>query len=354
MQPAQAARTFLPGPVERLTRSRPFTRSGLCTLVAYREKRPLPEVARALFLHDVVTRSAVDAASSATVTELTATVLSDYISTLAGQYAAPALMARSVVRFESDGVPGSKINVSCGTASSDKAKFILRGDPAPAHSFVFDGISLTPRKAASIVAVTAELFEHSIPNIEAALRILLSDSVGLMLDSIMFDGAAADETRPASILNGVTPSAASNSSARSDAMAADVATVAGSVAAVSGNNPIILIAGPKQAVALRMAPRMPFEVLASSALDGKLVAVASNALASLISPVPKFTATDQGTIHLNTAPLPLTSTGTPVIMNYPILGLFQHDMIALRTQIEIDWAVRSTEGIAFIESITAW
>jgi hypothetical protein len=50
-----------------------------------------------------------------------------------------------------------------------------------------------------------------------------------------------------------------------------------------------------------MMPREPLELLVSSALTGKLIAVASNALASIADPAPNFLVGDQALFHLETA-----------------------------------------------------
>lgn len=345
------------GGVERLTRVRPFVRPAVAALLAYHTKRfdEVEQVAKEIFQHEPnivpITRAATNLGTQ--FTSVAQTVVADFVSTCA-QYAMPSLLSRFSQRYESDGT--QKLDTPSAEPSADYAGFILAGDPIKGVSFTCGNAPLTRKKVGSIVAVTSELFTHSVPNIESVLRILLTDSIGLLLDKIGFDGAAADTTRPASILNGITPSSASNASVRSDAMASDVQTVTSAVMAASGNSPIILIAGVEQAAALRLMPKLPYELLVSSELDGKLVAVASNCLAAMFDSVPNFMVSNQGVAHLNTSPTQLTTqTGTAAVVSaYPVVSLWQADLIGLRTILGMDWAVRSSKGIAFIEGISAW
>jgi hypothetical protein len=136
--------------------------------------------------------------------------------------------------------------------------------------------------------------------IELLVRQILSESVGLALDSKAFDATAGDTTRVGGLLNDINAKTASNSTVPSEAMAADIGTLVGEVAATAGNNPIVFVASPKQAAALRLwaKPNFNFDVLSSGALtDGTVIAIAANALVSACDPVPRFEVSNATTLH---------------------------------------------------------
>ncbi len=106
----------------------------------------------------------------------------------------------------------------------------------------------------------------------------------MALDAALFDDSAGDATRPAGLRYNISGLTASATTPPSEALAEDVRELVGAVAGVAANAPVILMASPAQAVALRlwMGSHHAYEVLASSGLaDGMVVAVASNALRTL-------------------------------------------------------------------------
>ena len=140
---------------------------------------------------------------------------------------------------------------------------------------------LDPSKLATITPFTAEMVSGSADNTQAMIEDALTRSVGLGLDVALFDSnPAIPETRPAGLRNGIVALIASAETNPTDAMLADIATVAGAVAPVAGNTPIILVANPVRALMLRLrAPReLPVTVLASSAIaPADLIAVTTRA-----------------------------------------------------------------------------
>jgi hypothetical protein len=189
-------------------------------------------------------------------------------------------------------------------------------------------------------------------------RTTYTESIALAFDAAIFGDAAADASQPAGLLNGVAAETASVLTPASEAMLADVQTLASAVAPIAGNHPIVFIAAPAQAVALRLfAQRVGYQVLSSGALaDRTVIAVASNALASAFDPTPRFEASDQAVLHMDTAPTQLSgnATATPVAMAYPMRSMFQEDSIALKTTLKVAWALRNAGGIAWIDGDTAW
>jgi HK97 family phage major capsid protein len=93
--------------------------------------------------------------------------------------------------------------------------------PTTVQDYITSLASLTPRKIATICVFTREMLERSTPNIEALLRMALSESLGLALDNTLFSAAAGDAATPTGIFNGIAPLAASTQTIASEAMTED-------------------------------------------------------------------------------------------------------------------------------------
>ena len=107
-------------------------------------------------------------------------------------------------------------------------------------------------KLATIVNLSGEMVRHS--NAEALVRQVLSENVGVSLDSAMLSAAAGvSGVRPPGILNGIaalTPTAAGSSAF--DAMVADLEKLVTATASVSGNGGIVFVCAPAQALAIQL------------------------------------------------------------------------------------------------------
>jgi hypothetical protein len=84
----------------------------------------------------------------------------------------------------------------------------------------------------------------------------LKQCISLALDAALLDANAADPgLRPAGLRHAIAALSASAAADPVMAMLADVSAVAASVAPVSGNSPIVLVADPVHAMMLRVADR---------------------------------------------------------------------------------------------------
>jgi hypothetical protein len=80
-----------------------------------------------------------------------------------------------------------------------------------------------------------------------------------------------------------------------------------------------------------------------------VLAVAASALASALDPVPRFEMADQATVHFeDTTPLPISSVGTPSTVAAVVSSNFQADSVSLRAIFDCGWALRSTNGLAWM------
>jgi hypothetical protein len=224
----------------------------------------------------------------------------------------------------------------------------------PVRQLAIGGVTLAPRKFATICTFTREIFEHSIPTIESLVGFVLRDSVGAALDAALFDAVAGDATRPPGLRNGVTTITASTTTPLSEAMRKDVAALVGGVAGVANNGAIVLIASPPQAAALRLAagPNFPYEIMASSGLAaGFVMAVAANALASAVDTTPRIDVSREALVHQeDTTPLQIAPSASPI--TFPVRSLWQTDSIGLRLRLEVSWGVRVAGAVAWLSGST--
>ena len=239
--------------------------------------------------------------------------------------------------------------------------FVEQGAPIPIVQFAVDSPEpMAPKKFSVITAFTNELFRHSNPNVELLVRDALTASVGLALDKALLDVTAGDAVRPAGLRNAINATAVSIATPPLEAMREDVSTLVAAVSAVSLNAPIILIASPKQATALKLAsPAIPFEVLSSSALAASVVmAVASNCVVSATDPVPRLEMAREGTAVMeNTAPKALTDGVGPApaaLANVaaPIRSFFQTNSCGVRLIMDVAWRLRDAAGLCWMTGVS--
>jgi hypothetical protein len=206
---------------------------------------------------------------------------------------------------------------------------------------------LSPAKIATIVVLTREILEYSLPNAELMVRTALSESLGLAIDTALFGSAAATATTPAGIFNGVSALPASTASIPSEAAVEDISNVVAAVSAVSGNHPVTLIASFKQAASLRARMDIgAFDVLPCATLPANtLAAVASNGLASISDSVPEFAVTTEASVVLDTAPQNIGSVG-------PAKTIYQNDLIAIRLKFRLTWVLRHPLAAAWVNGVS--
>lgn len=185
---------------------------------------------------------------------------------------------------------------------------------------------------------------------EDAVRLTLSEALGLSLDFALFNTAAASMTAPAGLLNGVTP-IAPEAGGSDDEMIADLIALGAAVAPVAGEQ-ITFVASPVQAVkiALQGPQPFPYELRSSAALaNGTVVALATNLLASWIDPTPEFQMSTEGILHMSTEPLPIVAGG---VRADPTRSMFQTDCVAMRVILEASWVKRAAGGVAVVNGVS--
>lgn len=335
-----------------------LVRATIAHLLAATENSFASDVAKRDWPNDpdlpMLLRAAVNPATTTTsgwASSFAATAVADLFKSMGGASAGALLLNRGMqLNFDGAGA----ISVPSIVASADNVGFVQEAAPIPVGQLDLDGPTLSPRKFATIMTFTREVLSRSTPNVEAVVRAVLTESTGLALDAALFSNTAGDATRPPGLLYGIAAETASAATSPSEAMAADITTLASAVAPIAGNTPIIFIASPARAVRFKVRrENVSYEVLTSAALaDGVLIAVAANAVASALDPVPRFKLADQATLHMDTAAAALSVVGTPPVVSAPARSLWQADSLALRMILDVAWTLRNANGVAWMEGAT--
>jgi hypothetical protein len=236
--------------------------------------------------------------------------------------------------------------------------FVAEGAPIPAPLITTSsGPTLTPFKIAALATLTNEMMRN--PNAEDLVRQVLIEACGPALDKQLFSTNAAASDRPAGLRNGIaglTPAGAGEKAQiivdDLQALALALAPVAGSkLAPVAGNGNIVLVASPDAAVALRL--RLYTEewpVLTTAQLPAKTVMmVAVNAIVSAIEGAPQIDASAHAELAPDTIPQEIVTAGGTVAI--AATSPFQMDKVALRLRWPITWALRASNGLAWMTNV---
>jgi hypothetical protein len=175
--------------------------------------------------------------------------------------------------------------------------------------------------------------------------------LALRFDTELFSTTAASSSRPAGLLEGVTPLPAA--SAGSEALSADIGALVGGLSSAGGGTDVVFIAAPKQAATLKLraGAQFNYQVLASVGLSaGSIVAVEAGGVVFGFDPVAQFEPSSNSALHMeDTSPAALvTGAGTVAA---PIRSLFQTDSTALRMILHVSWGVRAAGLVQVINNV---
>jgi hypothetical protein len=293
----------------------------------------------------------VRAASSPAMTTTTgwaaelAHTAQQFIGLLVPESAGADLLGRGIqVRFE------GLASVSFPTITQSASGFVGQGKPIPVVQYTTGaGVKLEPHGFKVITTATREMLESG--NAEIMMRTNLVEAAALGLDGALFSANAGTADAPAGLLNGIVATTSSTTTPITDAMTADLAKLAGSVARVAGGSSnITFIAAPEQEAFIKTyAPQFGYPVLGSSALAAKtVIAVANNAIVSGYEPLPTIDASREATLHWDTQPSDIVGSGGVVAS--PVGSLLQTDRIALRMRMPVAWVLRASNAIAFVNN----
>jgi hypothetical protein len=271
----------------------------------------------------------------------------DFVGTLAPSSCGMALLQKCL-RFEwPEGV--SSLLIPSINVDQTRTPWWQEGVPIGVVMFQ-TGISapITPAKISTIVVLSSEILNYSLPNAELMVKTALDESVGLSIDTALLGTAAATAATPAGLFHGIAPLPAANGSIPSENAVEDIANCVSAVNAVSGNHPVTLIASFKQAASLRARLDIgAFDILPCATLPANtLAAVASNGLASIGDSVPDFAVSKEASLHMDDAPQNLGSV--PVTKT-----MWQTDMVAIKLKFRLSWILRDPRAVAWVQGC-AW
>lgn len=247
----------------------------------------------------LVTRGAVSPANTSSFGGIFSTdVVADFIVGLAPISAAASLM--QVAPYVPLGDAGRILFPRRATAPSGDPCWVEEGKPAAVKSYTLSTVPLGPvRKLAVITHTTREAAESS--GAETAIETLLREETALQLNQSLFsDVAAADDARPAGILNGIAALTPSAAPALADALDEDLAALAAAIAPVASG--LAIVAHPSQinAIKLRRGAPWPIDVPlwpTIGVVPGIVIALDPQSFVSGFDSVPVVQASRETLIH---------------------------------------------------------
>jgi hypothetical protein len=334
-----------------------------CAIAAGMRRDPdLGRALRALWRDDkaaqLVSRAAVGPHSLGD-TALAPTFVKAIIESL-GPVSAGAQVLQSGLQLSFNGA--ASITVPSFISSASNASFVAEGTPIPVRALSVSSPAevLRPRKLALLTTLTSEMMESS--NAEALVTDCLTRSIGLALDSVLFDSTASSSVRPAGLRSGIAALTASTAAANFDAMVEDIGALVAAVSSVAGTGPFILITSPARVVALTMRlfqPPQNVTLLASSAIAaGDVIVIAPAALVSATGADVSVEASREAAVHMDTTPAALVGKTAPppalADVATPQRSVFQTDSIALKLRLPVAWLLRDSRGLAWLSNVTKW
>jgi hypothetical protein len=284
----------------------------------------------------MVLKAAISPATTASTPALAA-VAQAFLAALLPQSAGAGLLNRGLgIRFDgaaSISVPGIALPV---------ADFVAEGEAIPVTEAPTSAAPRLERhKLACIAVATSEMLRS--PAAEELIRAVLVEATGPALDRVLFSAGAAAPDRPAGLLFGIAPMPAGAN------LADSLVGVTSAVAPVAGNGGIAVVTSPTSSIAINLLlPREPpFAVLVASNLaPGTTIAIALNALVSAVEGPPGIDASTDAVVHEETGPMANIGGG---VMAKPLRSLFQSDTVGLKLRWPLSWALRSPQGVAWIQ-----
>jgi len=328
-------------------------------------------------MNRLVTRAATipaDTVTSGWADKLVATILTDYFAALMPLSVYPGLASRGQkFTFGTAGVVTMPTRSSTPTIAGS---FVAQGSPIPVRQGAFTSISFTPKKMAVISSFTREIAEHSTPSIEALIRQAIADDTAVSIDTVLLDNVAATTTRPAGLRAGVSATGAT-AGGTITALIGDIRAL--TTALITGTNgnlrAPVWIMNPGDVLAASLLPavagggQFPFgEQLAAGTLQGYPVIQSSTVAAdmmflidaadfvSVTGDTPRFDVSDQATLVFDdTAPAQVGTVGvsaSPNVVGAPARSLWQTDTIGIRMILDINWGLRRSGIVAWMQSMT--
>jgi hypothetical protein len=302
----------------------------------------------------IVTRASVNPADRATTgwaAEFAGNVVGPFLSGIAVKSAAARLF-QECLRLE---LSGHNAALLPAMTTFPTSSFVAEGAPIPAVQGVFANVTLGPvRKLALITGMTEELAKHSAESAEAIIRTAIAEAAAKTLDQYVFDNVAASTSRPAGLLNGVTPLTPTAGGGQA-ACITDIKNLVAAIVTAGGGSNIQFFANPAQAVVF--AAFFPFSklpMIPTSALAANTVAaIEVDAIASGFSGAPDITTSREALVHWDTSPQPIGTPGSPNVVAAVTRSAFQQAELLLKMIVRCAWIARAP-GMVQVVNSTTW
>jgi len=300
---------------------------------------------------DIATRAAVTALGTGSSGDaFKSTVLSDIATMVGGRATALGYL------IENCGVPINLTsheaeNVPMISTSGNGVQFIPPAGVIPARQDTLDAVTVARRKVGVITVFTEDLFTGS--NAGVILPRVAAEDLKLGCEKQMLDGIADNGIRPPGFRDGVSTTIAATGV---NAMVADLTNLGSAVATIAGDlSNIVFVAHP--ILALRISIALPLfkpVVLASAGLlPNEIICLAINALVIAGGDEIRFSVSDQTSLHMeDAAPTDIGIAGTPPVVASPVRSLMQTRSKAVRMILNLSWALRSPNAVAW--TTAAW
>jgi hypothetical protein len=281
--------------------------------------------------------------SSATVgwgKEVAGEAFGAFLGSLSPYSAVAQIMAQGTLSpFEGSGSKRHPVRTSAAAPMA----WVEQLDVIPVINYAVGNATLTPKKMAVISVISRELTKYS--DAMAIFNSIFLSDAGLSFDAAYLSTAAVSAARHPGLLDGVTaislPSVDANE---------DLAGLA-SVVAPNGSGEFAFITG--QANAARYGLRHPESravVLGSAAVPAdRLICIDPRALIHGHASTPDIDISTDGTVHMSDTPLELVADDTTKAD--PVRSLFQTDGIGIRMFLDIAFAKRRSNAVAYADGV---
>lgn len=234
--------------------------------------------------------------------------------------------------------------------------FVGEGQPIPIRQAGLNTATITPKKMAVCSVVTEEMLRYSLPNIQDVVTAIMSFDTAAAIDSVLLDSNPATAIRPAGVLNGITPTAATAAGGIT-ALLGDLAAL---TAAIQSTGPLfnpLLIMSTAQALTtpvLMQGGALNLPIIASPHVPAKQVIMLDAAnFASAEGDEPTIRTSKEGLLHMeDTTPLNIGTAGAPATVAAPSQSMFQTDCIALRLTQDASWIMTRSGRVSFVSSVS--
>ena len=302
---------------------------------------------------ELLTRAAVAPTSTSNATALTPTMTGAFLHALAPQSAASRLFEHCLTL---DFSVAHQFLIPYPSLLPVPI-FIAEGQPMPMVQASLGSAIVGPTRKILLGSAVSNELEFCTPeNASVIIGRILSDHAARNFDHYVFDDVAADDTRPAGLLNGVTP-LPPTAGGGSNAMTKDVANIVAAVAAAGGNaDSVVFIASAAQATTLRLlsGPNFTNPVLGTSGVaDGTIIGVDPSAIATGYAGLPTVETAHHATAHFeDTNPQPLSTSGTPNVVAAPTRSGWQTNTLFLKIRMQATWATLMPGTVQVVENVT--